>query len=78
LLRWFLSIGLKALLPEGPLGTRASTLIGGSLIGIAVVAFATRAGLPPDWRLIVITGFMGGLTTFSTDSVEVMTHAVQG
>ncbi|MBF3723729.1 fluoride efflux transporter CrcB, partial [Burkholderia pseudomallei] len=78
LLRWFLSIGLNALLPEVPLGTLASNLIGGYLIGIAVVAFATRAGLPPEWRLFVITGFMGGLTTFSTYSVEVMTHAVQG
>ncbi len=78
LLRWFLSIGLNALLPEVPLGTLASNLIGGYLIGIAVGAFATRAGLPPEWRLFVITGFMGGLTTFSTYSVEVMTHAVQG
>ncbi|WP_323118400.1 fluoride efflux transporter CrcB [Burkholderia alba] len=78
LLRWFLSLTLNAVLPEVPLGTLASNLIGGYLIGIAAVVFTTKAGLPPEWRLFVITGFMGGLTTFSTYSVEVMTHVVQG
>ncbi|AOK52054.1 fluoride efflux transporter CrcB [Burkholderia stagnalis] len=78
LLRWFLSLALNAFLPEVPLGTLAANLIGGYVIGIAVVVFATRAGLPPEWRLFVITGFLGGLTTFSTFSAEVMTHALQG
>ncbi|CAN0619074.1 putative fluoride ion transporter CrcB [Burkholderia multivorans] len=78
LLRWFLSLGLNALLPEVPLGTLAANLIGGYVIGVAAVAFTARAGLPPEWRLFVITGFLGGLTTFSTYSVEVMTHALQG
>ena len=51
----------------------AANLIGGYVIGIAAVVFTTRVGLPPEWRLFVITGFLGGLTTFSTYSVEVMT-----
>jgi CrcB protein len=78
LLRWFLSIGLNAVLPEVPLGTLASNLIGGYLIGIAAVVFTARAGLAPEWRLFVITGFMGGLTTFSTYSAEVVTHVMEG
>ncbi|MXN77492.1 fluoride efflux transporter CrcB [Burkholderia sp. 4701] len=78
LLRWFLSLALNEFLPEVPLGTLAANLIGGYVIGIAAVVFAMRAGLPPEWRLFVITGFLGGLTTFSTFSAEVMTHALQG
>ncbi|RQR56104.1 fluoride efflux transporter CrcB [Burkholderia sp. Bp9125] len=78
LLRWFLSLALNEFLPEVPLGTLAANLIGGYVIGVAAVVFAMRAGLPPEWRLFVITGFLGGLTTFSTFSVEVMTHALQG
>ena len=78
LLRWALSLGLNALCPMVPLGTLASNLIGAYLIGIAVVYFTARAGLPPEWRLFVITGFMGGLTTFSTFSVEVVTLIAQG
>ncbi|WP_179404384.1 fluoride efflux transporter CrcB [Burkholderia guangdongensis] len=78
LLRWFLSLGLNAILPEVPLGTLASNLIGGYLIGFAVAAFGAKAGLPPEWRLFAITGFLGGLTTFSTYSAEVISHAMQG
>jgi len=78
LLRWFLSLALNEFFPAVPLGTLAANLIGGYVIGIAAVVFTTRVGLPPEWRLFVITGFLGGLTTFSTYSVEVMTHALQG
>jgi fluoride exporter len=78
LLRWFLSLSLNAVLPQLPLGTLAANLIGGYLIGVAAVYFTAKAGLAPEWRLFVITGFMGGLTTFSTYSVEVMTHMTQG
>ncbi|WP_206951444.1 fluoride efflux transporter CrcB [Trinickia acidisoli] len=77
LLRWVLSLGLNAVFPEIPLGTLASNLIGGYCIGVAAVFFTTRAGLPPEWRLFVITGFMGGLTTFSTFSAEVVTAMSQ-
>ena len=78
LMRWGLSLGLNAIFPTIPLGTLASNLIGGYLIGVAVVIFSAKAGLPPEWRLFVITGFMGGLTTFSTFSAEVVTLFAQG
>lgn len=78
LLRWGLSLSLNAVIPELPLGTLASNLIGGYLIGVAAVYFTAKAGLAPEWRLFVITGFMGGLTTFSTYSVEVVSHMMQG
>jgi CrcB protein len=77
LLRWVLSLGLNAVFPTVPLGTLASNLIGAYLIGFAAVYFAAKAGLPPEWRLFVITGFMGGLTTFSTFSIEVVTLMTQ-
>ncbi|HDR9497150.1 fluoride efflux transporter CrcB [Burkholderia cepacia] len=72
LLRWLLSLGLNAVFPTIPLGTLAANLLGGYLIGFAVALFAAKASLPPEWRLFVITGFMGGLTTFSTFSAEVV------
>ncbi|MCR1766334.1 fluoride efflux transporter CrcB [Burkholderia glumae] len=78
LLRWSLSLALNLVVPHLPLGTLASNLIGGYLIGVAIVVFNTKAGLPPEWRLFVITGFMGGLTTFSTYSAEVVQHVVDG
>jgi CrcB protein len=70
LLRWVLSVALNALWPTIPLGTLAANLIGGLLIGVAAEFFASHTGLPLVWRLFVITGFMGGLTTFSTFSLE--------
>jgi CrcB protein len=69
-LRWLLGLALNSLLPALPLGTLAANLAGGFLIGMAVEFFGTRAGLPPEWRLFVVTGFLGGLTTFSTFSAE--------
>ena len=71
-LRWGLSVWLNALLPNLPPGTLAANLIGGYLIGVALVFFTHQVHLPPEWRLFVITGFLGGLTTFSTFSAEVM------
>lgn len=78
LMRWGLSLGLNALFPMVPLGTLAANLIGAYLVGVAIVFFAVKAGVPPEWRLFVITGFMGGLTTFSTFSAEVVTLIAQG
>lgn len=72
-LRWFLGVWLNALLPQIPPGTLAANLIGGYLVGVAFAFFAGQPQLPPEWRLFVITGFLGGLTTFSTFSVEVTT-----
>jgi CrcB protein len=70
--RWGLSLGLNHLLPALPLGTLAANLVGGYLVGLAVALFAQQPGLPAEWRLFVITGFLGGLTTFSTFSAEVV------
>lgn len=72
LLRWGLSVWLNGLMPNLPPGTLAANLIGGYLIGVAIVFFTQQVQLPPEWRLFVITGFLGGLTTFSTFSAEVM------
>lgn len=77
-LRWLLGTSLNALFPAIPPGTLLANLIGGYLIGIAVAFFSQQAGLAPEWRLFVITGFLGGLTTFSTFSAEVTTLLQQG
>ncbi len=72
-LRWGLGIWLNTTFPTLPMGTLASNLIGGYLVGMAVAFFAHHPGLSPDMRLFVITGFLGGLTTFSTFSAEAVT-----
>ena len=77
-LRWLLAMQWNAVLLAVPLGTLAANLIGGYLIGIAVAFFGTFTQLPPEWRLFVITGFLGGLTTFSTFSAEVVSHLHAG
>lgn len=68
--RWALGLWLNALLPQLPLGTLAANLVGGYLIGLALAWFALAEGVPPELRLLVVTGFLGGLTTFSTFSAE--------
>ena len=73
LLRWWLGGWLNPVFPTIPLGTVAANLIGGFLVGVASAFFAHNSALAPEWRLLIITGFMGGLTTFSTFSVEVVT-----
>ena len=72
LLRWVLGLSLNALLPALPPGTLAANLIGAYIIGLAVAYFAGNPALPPHWRLLIITGFCGGLTTFSTFSAELV------
>ena len=69
-LRWGLSVALNHLTPNLPLGTLASNIIGGYLIGVAVEVLVHHSVLSPEWRLFIITGFLGGLTTFSTFSAE--------
>jgi CrcB protein len=76
LVRWGLGLGLNAAFPALPLGTLAANLLGGYLVGLAVGLFSLHSELPLEWRLFVITGFLGGLTTFSTFSAEVV-HAMQ-
>jgi fluoride exporter len=78
LLRWWLGMRLNAQFPPIPPGTLAANLIGGYVVGVAVAFFATFSALAPEWRLLVITGFCGGLTTFSTFSAEVVTLLQQG
>lgn len=72
-LRWGLSLWLNPLYPAIPLGTLVANLGGGYLIGLAIAFFAQHPGLSPEWRLLLITGFLGGLTTFSTFSAEIFT-----
>ena len=55
-----------------PMGTLLANLIGGYLIGIAIAFFGNNPNLSPEWKLLVITGFLGGLTTFSSFSAEVV------
>lgn len=69
-LRWALSLSLNMLVPNLPMGTLTANLVGGFLIGVAVELFTLHPVLPPEIRLFVITGFLGGLTTFSTFSAE--------
>ena len=77
-LRWGLSVWLNSTLPELALGTLSANLIGGYLIGLAVAFFIQQPELSPEWRLFIITGFLGGLTTFSTFSAETVTLLVRG
>ncbi|MGM9487240.1 fluoride efflux transporter CrcB [Ideonella sp. YS5] len=73
LLRFGLGGWLNPLFPTVPLGTLASNLIGGLLVGLASAFFQLHPQIPLEWRLLAITGFLGGLTTFSTFSLEVVT-----
>lgn len=72
-LRWYLANKLNALFPSLPPGTLAANLIGAYLIGLALAIFLSFPTLSPEWRLLTVTGFLGGLTTFSTFSAEVVT-----
>jgi CrcB protein len=77
-LRWVLSLHLNPLLPALPLGTLAANLLGGYAVGLAMGWLALHPELPPQVRLFVVTGLLGGLTTFSTFSAEVVTHLQHG
>ena len=77
-LRWGLGLWLNPAVPQLPLGTLAANLIGAYLIGLVVAFFIQHPGLSPEWRLLIITGFLGGLTTFSAFSVETVTLLVRG
>ena len=73
--RWQLNLWLNPLDGSGqvlPLGTLAANLIGGYLVGICVAVFQTLPAIDPVWRLALVTGFLGALTTFSSFSAEVV------
>lgn len=72
LLRWWLGMRLNHLLPGLPPGTLAANLLGGYVIGLSVSWLGAHPELPPEVRLALVTGFLGGLTTFSTYSAEVV------
>ena len=86
----FFGAGLGALLRAGfnlatvgitstlPLGTFIANMVGGYLIGIAVAFFGNNPSMSPEWKLFVITGFLGGLTTFSSFSAEVVAFIQRG
>lgn len=69
-MRWWLGLKLNAVAPLLPLGTLTANLAGGYLIGLALGWFLQHPTLPPEYRLFLITGLLGGLTTFSTFSME--------
>lgn len=77
-MRWWLGLMLNATLPALPLGTLAANLVGGYLMGLFMGIFALTSTFPPEIRLFVMTGFLGGLTTFSTFSAEAVTLLARG
>lgn len=77
-LRWILGMVLNPLFPTLPLGTLAANLIGGYLVGVAVGFFHLHTDLTPALKFFAITGFLGGLTTFSTFSAEVVERLLAG
>ena len=78
LLRWYLGEKLNDFFPSIPLGTLVANLIGGYVVGLFIAFFSFYPGISPEWRLLIITGFCGGLTTFSTFSAEVTVLLQQG
>ncbi|MBF0126898.1 MAG: fluoride efflux transporter CrcB [Magnetococcales bacterium] len=78
LLRWGFGMRFNPVFPAIPPGTLLANLIGGYVIGLAMAFFSQTPHLAPEWRLLIITGFCGGLTTFSTFSAEVMTLLQEG
>jgi len=75
LARWQLGLWLNPIAISGtvlPWGTLAANLIGGYLVGVCVAVFQSLPELDPTWRLLLVTGFLGALTTFSSFSAEVV------
>jgi CrcB protein len=77
-LRWLAQILLNPLLPTLPLGTLLVNIVGGFMIGMAVGAFQASPNIAPQWRVLVIPGVLGGLTTFSSFTAESMLLLQEG
>lgn len=73
LIRWYLGLTMNAIFPTIPLGTLAANIVGGFLMGIFMALTKDHAYVPEAARLAIATGFLGGLTTFSTFSAETVT-----
>lgn len=70
-IRWFFGVRLNSMFPSLPPGTLVVNLLGAFIIGAAVAYFFRHPHIDPAWKLLIVTGLCGGLTTFSTFSVEV-------
>ncbi len=77
LVRWMLGLALDAIFPAIPLGTLIANVVGGFLMGLVIGSFDQFQTLPLEWRLAITTGFLGGLTTFSTFSGETINHLLR-
>ena len=77
LVRWSLGLALNELFPAIPLGTLIANIIGGFLMGMVIGSLDQFQTLPIEWRLAITTGFLGGLTTFSTFSGETLNHLLR-
>jgi CrcB protein len=77
-IRWGLGMRLNALFPTIPPGTVVANLVGGYIIGLALAFFASNPSISQEWRLLIMAGFCGGLTTFSTFSAETLTLIQEG
>lgn len=77
-LRWCLGMWMNNIHQHIPLGTLVANLVGGFIIGMATSFFFWHNNLSPEWRLFIITGFLGGLTTFSTFSAETVLMLQRG
>lgn len=77
-LRWRLGMLMNSLHGHIPLGTLCANLLGGYVIGLVMAFFSAHNGISPEWKLFIITGFLGGLTTFSTFSAETVLMMQRG
>jgi fluoride exporter len=77
-LRWTLSLWLNRHAEALPWGTFAANMLGGYLVGLVLGLVAANPEWPPFWRLLIVTGFLGGLTTFSTFSAETIAFIEEG